>query len=125
MAKKKPFDSLLELADHYDQIRATNGNLTEQQILEIVAKATGQTLSNIKKRWKLMRAIDWPIIDYIERGVIGMNRANLLLEHEMTREEMQKVMDESLDAKISDSDFKEYLATYIERREAEGEAAEA
>jgi benzoyl-CoA reductase/2-hydroxyglutaryl-CoA dehydratase subunit BcrC/BadD/HgdB len=117
MAKKKPFDSLLELADHYDQIRGTNGNLSEQQILEIVAKATGNTLSNVKKRWKLMQSIDWPIIDYIERGVIGMTRAMVLLDHEMTREERTKIMDESLDKNISDSDFKEYLARYIEKRE--------
>lgn len=123
MAKKKPFDSLLELADHYDQIRATNGNLTEQQILEIVAKATGNSLPNVKKRWRLMQSIDWPVIDYIERGVIGMTRANVLLDYEMTREERTKIMDESLDKNIGDSDFKEYLARYIEKRD--GQAAEA
>jgi hypothetical protein len=125
MAKKKPFDSLLELADHYDQIRATNGNLTEQQILEIVAKATGNTLSNVKKRWRLMQGVDWPIIDYVERGVIGMNRAMLLLDFEMTREDRNKVMDESLDKGISDTAFKDYLARYVEKREAEAEAAAA
>lgn len=123
MAKKKPFDSLVELADLFDQTKMTNGNLTEQQILEIVAKATGNTLSNIKKRWRLMQAVDWPIIDYVERGVIGMNRAMLLLDYEMTRDERNKVMDESLDRGISDTAFKEYLARYIEKREAEAEAA--
>ncbi len=118
MAKKKPFDSLLELADLFDQTRATNGNLTEAQVLEIVAKATGNTLPNIKKRWRLTQGVDWPIIDYIERGVIGLNRAMLLLDYEMTQQERNQVMDESLDRGISDTAFKEYLARYIEKREA-------
>ena len=118
MAKKKPFDSLIELADHYDQIRSTNGNLTEQQILEIVAKATGQTLSNIKKRWRLMQSVDWPVLDYIERGVIGMNRAMHLLDYELTRDERTQVMNESLDENIGDTAFKEYLVRFIEKREA-------
>lgn len=123
MAKKKPFDSLLELADHFDQIRATNANLTENQILEIVAKATGQTLANTKKRWKLMQSIDWPIVDYIERGVIGMNRAMLLVDVELTVEERTQVMNESLDAGISDTGFKEYLQRYIDKREQEAAGA--
>jgi hypothetical protein len=117
MAKKKPFDSLLELSDHYDQIRGTNGNLSEQQILEIAAKATGNTVPNIKKRWRLMQSIDWPVIDYIERGVVGMNRAMLLLEYELTRAERTKVMEDSLDRNISDTGFREFLVRYIEKRD--------
>ena len=117
MAKKKPFDSLLELSDHFDQIRGTNGNLTEQQILEIAAKATGNTVPNIKKRWRLMQSIDWTVIDYLERGVIGMNRAMLLLDYEMTRTERSKVMEDSLERNISDVNFKEFLARYIEKRD--------
>jgi len=118
MAKKKPFDSLIELSDHYDQIRSTNGNLTEQQILEIVAKATGQTLSNIKKRWRLMQSVDWPVLDYIERGVIGMNRAMHLLDYDLTQEERTQAMNESLDENVGDTGFKEFLVRFMEKREA-------
>ena len=118
MAKKKPFDSLYELSDHFDQIRSTNGNLTEQQILEIVGKATGQTLSNIKKRWRLMLAVDWPVLDYIERGIIGMNRAMCLLDFDLTRAERTKVMEDSLNENISDAAFKDYLTRFVEKKEA-------
>lgn len=117
MGKKKTVDSLVELADHFDQIRSTNGNLTEQQVLEIVAKATSQTLSIVKKRWKLIQNVDWPILDYLDRGVIGMNRAITVAEADLELAERTKVMDESLDQNVSDTGFKEFLAKYLESKE--------
>ncbi|MBF0197999.1 MAG: hypothetical protein HQL32_09820 [Planctomycetes bacterium] len=116
--KKKPFDSLIEIADHYDQIRATNSNKTEQQILEIVARATGQSLTQIKKKWKLIQGVDWPVLDYLDRGVIGMNRAMAMVEAGLEMDEGTELMGKSLDDNISDTAFKEYLARYMERKEA-------
>lgn len=121
VGKKKPLDSLMEIQDHFDQIRGTNHNLTDNQILEIVAKATGQSLSMVKKRWKLMSGIDWPIIDYIERGVIGMNRAMTLIDNDLSVKERVELMNQSLDEKITDSGFKEYMQKYLEKKAEEEE----
>lgn len=118
MAKKKPIDALLEIADHFDQIRSTNGSLTEQQVLEIVVKATSQSASMVKKRWNLLTGVDWPVIDYIERGVIGMTRAMTLVDNDLSVAERTELMDKSLDDNISDAGFKEYMTKYLEEREA-------
>ena len=122
MAKTKPIESLVEIADHFDQIRSTNGSLTEQQVLEIVVKVTGQSASMVKKRWQLLKGIDWPVLDYLERGVIGMTRATTLVDNDLSIEERTEVMNKSLDDNIPDGGFKEYLQKYIEdKEEAEAE----
>jgi hypothetical protein len=121
MAKAKPIESLTEIADHFDQIRSTNGSLTEQQVLDIVVKVTGQSSSMVKKRWQLLRGIDWPVLDYLERGVIGMTRATTLVDNDLSIDERTEVMNKSLDDNITDSGFKEYLQKYIEDKEEEEE----
>jgi len=114
-AKKNPFDALQEVGDHFDQIKGMNPQLTESQILETVAKATGQTIANIRKRWRIITSFDWPVLDWLERGIIGMNRASMLAETNMSVKERTEVMDRSLADNITDSKFKEWLARHLEK----------
>ena len=114
--KKKPLDALLEIQDRFDQIRSTNGSLNENQILEIVAKATGQSLSIVKKRWKLMNGIEWQVVDYLERGIIGMNRAMMLVDNDLDIVERTEILNKSLDLGVSDVAFKEYLQKIMDKK---------
>lgn len=118
-SKNNPVDSLKEIADHFDQIKGMNPHLTATQILETISKATGQTLSNVKKRWKLIIGVEWPVIDYLERGVIGMNRAALLVENNMSIEERMQALEQSLDENITDAEFKEWIMRFLEKRAEE------
>jgi hypothetical protein len=123
MAKAKPFDSLFEIADRFDEVRNMNSNFTEQQVLDVVVKVTGQTASMVKKRWQLLKGIDWPVLDYLERGVIGMTRATTLIDNDLSAEERTVILNKSLDENIPDSGFKEYMQKYLEEKEeAEAEA---
>ena len=117
MGKKKAMETLVELSDQYDQIRAMNANLSEQRILEIVAQSTGLSIGVVKKRWRLIKSIDWPIVDFLEREVIGINRAMALVEIDLSSEERTEVMIESLKDGITDPNFKEYLMRYVEKKE--------
>jgi len=117
MAKSKAIESLVEISDHFDQIRSTNASLTEQQVLDIVVKVTGQSSSMVKKRWQLLKGIDWPVLDYLERGVIGMTRATTLVDNDLSVKERTEVMNKSLDMSVTDGGFKEYIQKYIEEKE--------
>lgn len=117
MAKNRtePFE---QVADLYDQIHGTNQMMDDKQILDTVAKSTGQARHMVEKRFRFATGVDWPIIDYVERGVIGLTRAQLVGELDMPMDEKTKLMDESLEKNITDAEFKDYLEKYLEKREA-------
>ncbi|MBF0245417.1 MAG: hypothetical protein HQL31_09125 [Planctomycetes bacterium] len=117
MSKDK-FEAYHVIADHYDQIHNMNPGIPEQQILETISKATGVALSTVKKRWKFMTSVDWPLIDYVERGVISLTRVSLVVDLEIPLEEKTELMNRSLNEKVSDTNFKDFLARYMEARSA-------
>lgn len=118
MSKNDPLDALRVIADHYDQIKGTNPHLTEEQVLKIISDATGQTKPNVRKRLKMIKELEWPVMHYLETGVIGMNRASFLVDVDLTPQERTEVMEKSLNENVSDTSFKDYLTRFVEKKKS-------
>ncbi len=116
-SKKNPLEALEEIADHYDNIKGMNPHQSETLVLETIARATSQPLANVKKRWRVIQGVEWPTFDYLERGVVGMNRAAMLVDNNLTPAERQEALEQSLNENVSDTQFKDWLVRYVEKKQ--------